>query len=784
MNEILVTAKRRGSTLLPGLPVLSAGLERHPVAGGGSTTLSIDAGDEILLEDRYGLQSCELMFFDCEGRSALGALGIEASGVAGAIPEILHSGIPSANRVREALAAAGCDVAQAEFGQVFGGESRAGARSRFTAGESGSLVVGVPGSPMAPDAWNPPSEIVLYLRRASPRNKPRHLPPSPLADPLEDFNLVPGSAKAYEVRAGQFIQILDVQGRECSDFQAWDMRALERGEVREIDPTTTRSMTGTAYPGPGIYAKYFSVGQEPMVEIVQDTVGRHDAFNLACTARYYADLGYPGHVNCSDNLNREAETYGISPRPGWPAINFFFNTMVDAANGMAAAEPWSRPGDFVLLRALTDLVCFSTACPSDVDSANAWEPTDIQVRVYDARQKFTRATAYRKTPDSEPDMTKETAFHERFAERTRNFSEYNGYWVSQDFPGQGAVSEYWACRERAAIMDLSPLRKYEVLGPDAETLMQSCVTRDMRRLAKGQVVYTAMCYEHGGMIDDGTVYRLCKDNFRWIGGCDKSGLWLREQADARGLNVWVKPSIDQLHNVALQGPSSRDILKKFVWTPPAQPSIEELGWFRFTVGRIGGFEGTAMVISRTGFTGELGYEVFCNPRDGTEVFDAIWEAGEEFRLSPLGLEALDTLRVEAGLVIAGQEFNDQTDPFEAGIGFTTPLKSKKDSFIGREALERRKAHPTRKLVGLDVEGGEIPASGDGLFVGRARVGEITSAIRSPSLGRVVALARTDILYSEVGTDLEIGMLDGEQKRIPVRVVRFPHYDPEKLRVRS
>ncbi len=151
----------------------------------------------------------------------------------------------------------------------------------------------------------------------------------------------------------------------------------------------------------------------------------------------------------------------------------------------------------------------------------------------------------------------------------------------------------------------------------------------------------------------------------------------------------MRSSTDQLHNVAVQGPKSRDILREVIWTPPAQPALDELGWFRFTIGRVGGFDGPPVVVSRTGYTGELGYEVFCHPKDALTVFDAIWQAGAPHGLMPFGLEALDMVRIEAGLVFAGYEFCDQTDPFEAGIGFTVALNSKNEDFIGREALMRR-----------------------------------------------------------------------------------------------
>ena len=190
------------------------------------------------------------------------------------------------------------------------------------------------------------------------------------------------------------------------------------------------------------------------------------------------------------------------------------------------------------------------------------------------------------------------------------------------------------------------------------------------------------------------------------------------------------------------------------------------------------------MISRTGYTGELGYEVFCHPTDATAVWDAIWEAGEAQGLTPLGLEALDILRIEAGLIFAGYEFCDQTTPLEAGIGFTVPLKTKEDDFIGRDALVRGKEHPQRTLVGLELVGEEPAGNGDPVMVGRQQVGTITSGTRSPILGKNIALCRMAIEHSEIGTQVEVGKMDGHQKRLPAVVVRFPHYDPDKERVRS
>jgi aminomethyltransferase len=293
-----------------------------------------------------------------------------------------------------------------------------------------------------------------------------------------------------------------------------------------------------------------------------------------------------------------------------------------------------------------------------------------------------------------------------------------------------------------------------------------------------------MCYPHGGMLDDGTLFRLSDNNFRWIGGDDYGGIWMREQAEKLGHRVHVKSSTDQLHNVGVQGPLSRALLSQVIWTPPAQPTVEELGWFRFTIGRIGHFDGIPVMVSRTGYTGELGYEVFCHPSDAPAVWDAIWEAGKPHDLTPLGLDALDMLRIESGLVFAGYEFTDEIDPFEAGIGFSVPLKSKDEDFVGREALIRRKEHPQRQLVGLELGGNETGAHGDCVHIGRAQIGVITSATRSPILKKNIALARIDSSCADLGTEVEVGKLDGHQKRIPATVVPFPFYDSKKERVRA
>ena len=763
------------------------GQERHIIPGGGAAIVQLMAGDRLTLINDEGGQPAELIAATKDGRTDAAILGQMANSTAEGLQAMLAQGNLAGaglSRLRKGLAMRNINLASAGALRLFGQDTAPGTRVDLTAMDDGWLVVAAPGLPMAPDAQDTATPITLLIQRATPRMVGHYDLPDPLADPILDLRVKSATAQSYYVKAGDYIQVIDVDGRQCTDFQCFDARKLDRGIQHALDVTTSRTLMGHAYPMPGLHSKYYDQDWVPLVEVVQDTVGRHDAFAMACASKYYDDIGYPGHANCSDNFNGALAPHGVDARPGWMAVNLFFNTNIDAHGTLISDEPWSRPGDYVLFRALTDIVCVNSACPDDTSPANGWYLSDIHVRTYAGAETFSRAVAYRPTAASEPKMTQETAFHARTSERTRHHVEYKGYWLPQVYSQNGALEEYWACREAAVVLDLSPLRKCEVTGPDAEALMQWVLTRDMKKLSQGQVVYSAMCYDHGGMIDDGTVYRLGRDQFRWIGGDDYSGIWIREQAEKLGLRAMVRTSTDQLHNLAVQGPNSREIMARMIWTPPHQPSIAELGWFRFAVGRLGGPSGAPVVVSRTGYTGELGYEVFCHPKDGTAVYDAVWTHGEDLGLRPMGLAALDMVRIEAGLIFAGYDFSDQTDPFEAGIGFTVPLKSKTDDFVGRDALIRRKEHPTHKFVGLDIDAAVDVGHGDGLFIGRAQIGLVTSSVRSPILGKNIALARVDVAHADPGTALEVGKLDGQQKRLPAVIVPLSHYDPKKTRPQS
>ncbi|NWE42742.1 DUF1989 domain-containing protein [Pseudomonas yamanorum] len=758
----------------PGLFARAPHLERYRVAAGGVTLVDLQPGDRLQVIDIEGRQTCALLALDADGRSALASWALHGT-----------TACRVTRRIDQALNRRGIDPQRLPLAaSLWDDDSPPGHSRHFTAHDRLLVIVAAPAGPTAVDRQYRPSELRLLVTRVDP--SPLWMPalPEPLGEVLDEFTLRAGTAHSYTVAKGQYVQVLDVAGRQCSDFVALDRRALDRGLELDLDQTVTRTLNGSAYPAPGLFSKFFDRNMQPMLEVVQDTVGRHDSFALACAARYYESQGYFGHDNCSDNLSQVLVPHGVQARKGWPAINFFFNTGIDAHQQMTLDEPWSRPGDYVLLRAATDLLCASTSCPDDIDPANGWDPSDIHVRIYSEKERFSIAMSTRTTADADPILTRESAFHSRTSRLTGSFTDYRNWWLPLRYDGYGAIEEYLGCRERVAVMDLTALRKFEIIGPDAESLLQYCLTRDVRRLAVGQVVYCAMCHPHGGMLDDGTLLRLGPDNFRWVCGEDYAGVWLREQAQKLGMKVWVKSASEQIHNLAVQGPMSRELLKQMVWTPPTQPGLEALGWFRFLVGRLDGFDGCPLMISRTGYTGELGYEVWCQPEDAERVWDRIWQLGQPLGLVPLGLEALDMLRIEAGLIFAGYEFSDQTDPFEAGIGFSVPLKSKTDDFIGRDALLRRSAHPTHKLVGLHLSGNETAHHGDPVYQGRAQVGVITSACRSPLLASNIALCRVDVACAEPGTVLEIGKVDGLQKRISATASAAIFYDPDKSRVRS
>lgn len=597
-----------------------------------------------------------------------------------------------------------------------------------------------------------------------------------IGNAIAEYWIEGAKAIAYTVKAGQYIQIIDVEGCQCSDLVAF----AGTHYTTEIDPTVTRTLNGLTLPKAGLHGKYFSQQMQPLLETIQDTCNRHDSFLLACTARYYEDLGYPGHPSCSDNFNRVLQPYGISPRPGWSAINFFYNTSVNCDGAIAGGESWSRSGDYVLLQACQDLLCASSSCADDIDPVNGWQPTPILIRIYAATEEFPKAIGRRVAASSPLRLTQPSAFTPRIQQLTGNLVEYNGFWVPNSFANRGIQDEYWALRERAALLDLSALRKFEVIGTDAIALLQLTFSRDVSKLQVGQSAYGCLLNPHGGIIDDGIVFRLAESSYRYVGNCDTDADWLRRVADRNAFKVEIQPRTD-LHNLAIQGPRSRDILHSVTQFDVLVPAIENLAYFHFATGTV---TEIPVLISRTGYTGELGYELFVHCDRGVELWDALMAVGESFGLQPMGMLALDRARIEAGLLAAGREFDDLTSPYEAGIGWTVAMK--KPEFIGKAALERIRERPPKVTVGLVLEGNEVASGGQSVHpVGeRWRVGTITSATFSPILNRSIAIAQIVPEYAEIGIQLEVGFVDGMKRRVKAIVGTLAAYDPSKSRVKA
>ncbi len=769
----------------PGLNVLPPGVERHVVLAGGITGIQISPDDEIELINDEGNQECEITCFDKDGKCELGILNLKENKNSNSIQDLLKGKDESVLITNLQLKKRNLDISKSKTSILFNKESQSGDKVKLKAKDKCYVIFAAPRNEMIISDQNPSSDLTIFVKRSKIVNdKELTVIPDPVYDPAYEENINRQTCISYQVKEGDYIQIISPAGRQCSDFVAFDTRKLEKGLEKGLDWQTTRTFMGNTFPGPGLFSKFYDTDHEPLVEVIRDTVGKHDTFNLACTSKYYEDAGYFGHPNCSDNLTNSMSKYGVQKQKGWHAINLFFNTSAAGLNSVVSDESYARPGDYVMFKALKDLTIGTTACPSDIDACNSWNPTDIFVRTYDNKKRFTKSFAFRMKTDSEKKLTKHSGFYERTSKLTRNFIDARGFWLPNDYTKHGVIEEYNACRDNAVLIDLSSLRKFEIIGPDAEELMNYTLTRNIKKLSVGQVVYSSMCYENGMMFDDGTLLRLSETGFRWICGDEYGGEWLKKVAKEKKFKVNVKNSTDQISNVSIQGPKSREILKKIIFTPPTQPSIDELEWFKFTICRVEELQGIPLIVSRTGYTGELGYEVWCHPKDAPKVWDKLMEAGKNHGLIPAGFAALDKLRIEAGLILFGNEFDGQQDPFEAGVGFTVPLKSKEEDFIGKEVLKQRKENPQKKLVGLELIGKEPAGHGDCVHIGRAQVGTITSGCLSSTLNKNIALCRIDAQYSEIGTEVEVGKIDGHQKRISAKVVPFPHYDPKKTRVRS
>lgn len=333
------------------------GMERYVVQGAGAVLIPVETGDCLTVINDEGGQVCEIVSADDKGRVNDSILDRPADAPAEGLRALLAGSDQSLRGLRMGLDARKIDLSSAQATRLFELDTHAKAKETMRVSRDGTLIIAAPGEPMDAEAQDTVTPLTVMIQRATIKSHTKFELPDPLADPVADIRVHTQTAEAFFVKAGDYIQIIDVDGRQCTDFECFSARKLDKGIEHALDVTTTRTLMGHAYPMPGLHAKYYDQEMLPLVEVVQDTCGRHDAFALACSAKYYDDIGYPGHANCSENFNSALAEFNVTGRPGWMAINFFFNTYLDEHGVMYSDEPWSRPGDYVLLRALTDIVC-------------------------------------------------------------------------------------------------------------------------------------------------------------------------------------------------------------------------------------------------------------------------------------------------------------------------------------------------------------------------------------------------------------------------------------------
>jgi aminomethyltransferase len=388
-----------------------------------------------------------------------------------------------------------------------------------------------------------------------------------------------------------------------------------------------------------------------------------------------------------------------------------------------------------------------------------------------------------------------SAFHARTLQLCESLSyrDWAGYYAVSAYETHHE-HEYNAIRNACALIDISPLFKYRLSGPDATRLVNRVITRDASKMAIGQVYYTPWCDEHGKVIDDGTVTRIAQSEYRWT-AADPNLRWFSENAS--GLNVHIEDISERVAALALQGPTSRRLLQQV-----SDADLATLKYFRATRGSIGG---VPVDISRTGYTGDLGYEIWMPWNAALQVWDAIAGAGAAFDLHPAGMLALDVARIEAGLLLIEVDFqssrkalieSQKYSPYELGLGRLVDLK--KGPFVGRGALmEEAKRGIARQIVGLEVNWTDVERLYDSVglpptapagtsrvavpvYKGRGQIGRATSTTWSTTLKKLIALATVDAPHYAIGTQVEMEMtVEAVRHRATATVVETPFFNPPR-----
>ena len=393
-----------------------------------------------------------------------------------------------------------------------------------------------------------------------------------------------------------------------------------------------------------------------------------------------------------------------------------------------------------------------------------------------------------------------TPFHPRTEALNvrQSWKEWSGYFAVSQF-GVSVDPDYFAFRETAGMIDVTPLFKYEITGVDAQRFLDRVSTRNIKNLKPGRVGYGCWCDEHGKVLDDGNVFHL-DEHLYWLTSAHPNYLWLCQNAE--GYQVEIRDISAEWAALALQGPRSRQIVNAAI-----DKSVDDLGFFGCRAMKLGRHKGW---ISRTGYTGDLGYELWIPNKHALKLWDALWEAGQPHRIHASGLNALDIARIEAGYILVDVDYRSALDalveqqkstPFEIGLDWAVDLKG--GTFVGRKALvEESRRGPEWQLVGVEVDMEELEVMFDRrglpvslpchawrdivpLYKGNRQVGYCSSGTWSPLLKRYICLGSVRSAFAEVGQELKMDTLvDYDRERVTARVVERPFYQPKRQRSKN
>ncbi len=364
--------------------------------------------------------------------------------------------------------------------------------------------------------------------------------------------------------------------------------------------------------------------------------------------------------------------------------------------------------------------------------------------------------------------TKKTPFYERHAAQNGKIVDYSGWLLPVQFP-QGLVEEVHDTRKRATIFDVSHMGEVSVEGKDAEAYLQKILANDVSKLKDNAIIYSPVCYPDGGVVDDILIYRINSENFFLVvnaANTDKDYEWFQDNCSG---DVRLQNLSAEYAQIALQGPNSKSILQELT-----DINLADMKFYRFQADV--SVAGVNSIVSRTGYTGEDGFEVYCKNDGALTLWDAVWEAGQKKELRPAGLGARDVLRLEASLPLYGHELSKDLTPLQAGLNRFVAL-DKQDPFIGQEALQKQKQEGfNRKLFGLEMLERGVPREGYPVMAGKDEIGWISSGSYSPTLDKFIAMAFLDPEVAKQGEEVDVAI---RKRTYRAKITKMPFYRRDK-----